>query len=225
MEGSLVVCPPLWHLPMWVRKILQSDFMDMCLYNVSRTIGEIAIPNLRGVLGFFFQLMVVTGILITSLFGLGLDWRWISAISAIDPLIFLIAMILVPESPYYLLKKGRHIRNPFTLDKWYNPLSCVGRSHEAEQAMTWLRGAEYNIGPEMALMEARLKIEMAQSSRFSDLFKPWALKPMLAAMALMFFQQFSGINAALFNAVAIFTAAGSSLDSLVSAVLLNVDQV
>ena len=182
---------------------------------------------MRGILGSFFQLMLATGILITSLFGLGLDWRWISAISALDPLIFLIAMILVPESPYYLLKKGTAIlaRKRLKRDLSIFFFDSKGRPEEAEQAMKWLRGPEYTIGPEMALMEARLKIEMAQSSRFSDLFKPWALKPMLVAMALMFFQQFSGINAALFNAVAIFTAAGSSLDSLVSAVLLNVDQV
>lgn len=50
--------------------------------------------------------MVVLGILVTSLLGLGLDWRWISAICAIDPLIFLVAMIFMPESPYYLVKKG-----------------------------------------------------------------------------------------------------------------------
>lgn len=77
----------------------------------------------------------------------------------------------------------------------------------------------------MAQTEARVRIELAQSSRFSDLFKPWAFKPMLVAMGLMMFQQFSGINAALFNAVFIFNAAGSTLDPLLSAVLLNVDQV
>ena len=77
----------------------------------------------------------------------------------------------------------------------------------------------------MAQMEARLKIELAQSSRFTDLFKPWALKPVLVVMGLMFFQAFSGIDAALYNAVEIFSAAKSSLSSLVSAVLLNVDRV
>ncbi len=61
---------------------------------------------MRGLLGFFFQLMLTVGILFTSLLGLGLDWRWISTILAVFPLISVIAMILVPESPYYSLKKG-----------------------------------------------------------------------------------------------------------------------
>jgi len=77
----------------------------------------------------------------------------------------------------------------------------------------------------MAAMQVRVRMELAQSSRFSDLFKPWALKPMIAAIFLMVFQQLSGINAALFNAVFIFEAAKSTLDPLICAVLLNADQV
>lgn len=91
--------------------------------------------------------------------------------------------------------------------------------------MKWLRGSAYNMEPELALMEARVRIELSQKGRFSDLWSAWAWKPVLVAIGLMIFQQLSGINAALFNAVAIFEAAGSQLDTLVSAVLLNVDQV
>jgi hypothetical protein len=50
--------------------------------------------------------MVVLGILVVSLFGLGLDWRLISAIEAVFPVILVLSMIYVPESPYYLVKKG-----------------------------------------------------------------------------------------------------------------------
>lgn len=101
----------------------------------------------------------------------------------------------------------------------------TGLPDEANDSMKWLRGPEYDIRPEMDLMAARIRVELTQSSRISDLFQPWALKPTLVSMGLMFFQQFSGIDAALYNAVAIFSAANSSLSSLVSAVLLNVDQV
>lgn len=74
--------------------------------NIDYFVGEICIPSLKGALGFSFQLMVVLGILITSLFGLGLDWRLISAIMAVFPVISILSMIYVPESPYYLVKKG-----------------------------------------------------------------------------------------------------------------------
>lgn len=79
--------------------------------------------------------------------------------------------------------------------------------------------------PELSQMETRVRIELAQRSRFSDLWSGWAWKSVLVAIGLMVFQQLSGINAALFNAVAIFESAGSELDTLVAAVLLNVDQV
>ncbi len=79
--------------------------------------------------------------------------------------------------------------------------------------------------PELTQMEGRVRIELSQKGRFSDLWSNWAWKPVLVAIGLMVFQQLSGINAALFNAVPIFESAGSDLDTLVSAVLLNVDQV
>lgn len=69
-------------------------------------LGEFSVPSLRGSLGFAFQLMVVTGILLISIFGLWVDWRLISAIMAVFPVVFVLCMIYIPESPYYLIKKG-----------------------------------------------------------------------------------------------------------------------
>lgn len=101
----------------------------------------------------------------------------------------------------------------------------TGKVAEARNSLKWLRGPDYNMDSELAVMEARVRLEMAEVSRFSDLWSSWAWKPVLVAMSLMIFQQLSGINAALFNAVAIFESAGSDLDNLVSNVLLNLDQV
>lgn len=79
--------------------------------------------------------MVVTGILITSLFGLGLDWRWISAISAIDPLVFLVAMIFVPETPYYLIKKGITFIKKIRFFFKYNFISFIQAHHLSDGTM------------------------------------------------------------------------------------------
>lgn len=91
--------------------------------------------------------------------------------------------------------------------------------------MKWFRGPEYDMDLELAQMEARVKIELSQKSHFSDLWSSWAWKPVMVAMGLMAFQQLSGVNAALYNAVAIFETAGSDLDALVCAILINIDQV
>lgn len=53
----------------------------------------------------FFASMLCAGILFTSLLG-WLNWRVISGILAVFPLILLAAMCMAPESPYYLMKKG-----------------------------------------------------------------------------------------------------------------------
>ncbi|EFX73487.1 hypothetical protein DAPPUDRAFT_325263 [Daphnia pulex] len=142
--------------------------------------------------------------LITSLMG-WLNWRLISAISAIFPVILFAAMFFAPESPYYLIK--------------------AGKKFEAQKALKRLRGIKYNIGPEINQLEVRLHKELAEKSSPSDLIKPWALKPLIIAVSLMIFQQLSGINAAVYNSVAIFESAGSTLDNLVCAILLNLDQL
>ena len=100
-----------------------------------------------------------------------------------------------------------------------------GRRAEALQALRWLRGKEFDVEPELNKLEKSVEVEMATVTHASDLLKPWAYKPILTALGLMSFQQIIGINAALFNAVDIFTAAKSDLDGLVSAILLNGIQV
>jgi len=164
-------------------------------------IGEISTPVMQGFLGIFFQLSICAGILLTSVMGISLHWRLLAAILEIFPLILVMAMMFVPESPYHLVKKGRRA--------------------EALQSLRWLRGKDFNIESEMEELEASVDAELANVTRASDLLHPWAYKPILTALALMSFQQVIGINAALFNSVEIFRSAGSSLDGLVSAVILN----
>ena len=89
----------------------------ICSVATPTYIGEISIPSIRGTLGNFFQLLIVFGIFVTSLMGLGLmdsqsgfTWRWISVVCAVVPIIFLLSMLFVPESPFYLMKKGENLK-------------------------------------------------------------------------------------------------------------------
>ena len=89
------------------------------------------------------------------------------------------------------------------------------------ESLQWLRGPNYDIEPELKRLEASIRAQQAQASRFSDVFRWWAAKPLLVAIGLMFFQQMSGINAALFFTADIFIAAGSTLDPNVSTVIVQ----
>jgi len=83
-------------------------------------VGEITQPHLRANMCTLTSMQVPTGYLVMYLLGTLLDWRNASACSAIMPVLTVLAISQVPESPLWLLKKGR-----------------VG---EAEAALCWLRG-------------------------------------------------------------------------------------
>src|SRR3546814_1402330 len=78
-------------------------------------IAEIAPPRHRGFLVGLFQLMIVTGILvaylsnatIAGLVGGDTAWRWKLGVTALPALIFFILLFAIPNSPRWLLAKGR----------------------------------------------------------------------------------------------------------------------
>lgn len=98
----------------------------------------------------------------------------------------------------------------------------AGRLDEAEGSLLWLRGNNHNyVKAELSRIEALVAEDAAQDFKFSDIIRPGVYKPVLIGIGLMVIQQLSGINAALFNSVDIFRLSGSSLDGLVSAIILN----
>jgi facilitated trehalose transporter len=54
-----------------------------------------------------------------------------------------------------------------------------------------------------------------------DLMGKAYLKPLLTSLGLMFFQQFSGINAVIFYTVSIFEMSGSTVDSNISTIVVG----
>src|SRR5690348_2026929 len=86
-------------------------------------ISEVAPANIRGRLTTVQQIMIIAGLtaaflvnyflakgagVSTARFWLGLDaWRWMFLMQAIPAAIFVIALFFIPESPRYLVGKGR----------------------------------------------------------------------------------------------------------------------
>ncbi|RZF41696.1 hypothetical protein LSTR_LSTR011631 [Laodelphax striatellus] len=83
-------------------------------------IGEVTEPRMRGPMSVLGGSFCGIGILIECFFGAIADWRNVCAMSASFPVMALIALCFIPESPVWLI--------------------CVGRIAEAEQALCWLRG-------------------------------------------------------------------------------------
>lgn len=168
-------------------------------------IGEIAETSIRGALGAFFQLFLTVGILFTFVVGGLTSWRVLSAISAVIPIIFVVTFVFVPETPQFLLAKNKR--------------------REAERSLRWLRGDKYNLAPELETMQKEVDNAARHKGSLKDLISSRAnVMALVCSLGLMFFQQFSGINAVIFYTEPIFVSAGSNVNSAVAAGIIGIVQ-
>ena len=63
-------------------------------------VSEVASPNVRGMLGSCFQLMVTVGVLFPGIIGAIASWRWISVACIAWCLLWSILLCFCPESPW-----------------------------------------------------------------------------------------------------------------------------
>lgn len=168
--------------------------------------SEIAQDDIRGTLGTFFQLLLVIGILYTYAIGSYVKVFVLSILCGILPIIFAIVFFFMPETPYYLVK--------------------ANKIDEAARALVWLRGSQYDTETELKQIEE--KVNDAKSNPeplLRALSKKTAIKALIITYCIMFFQQFSGINAVLFNTTEIFKSAGASISPEVATIIIGVIQV
>jgi SP family arabinose:H+ symporter-like MFS transporter len=153
-------------------------------------ISEIAPAAIRGALVSVNQMAIVTGILISYfvswiLVGAGpANWRWMFAMGAFPAVIFFGLVLVVPESPRWLIKQGYD-------DEALRVLSRVGPSDTAAAELRDIKDA-------LALEEGKL----------SELFKPGFRTALLVGIVLAVFQQITGINAVIYYSPRFFEAAG-----------------
>lgn len=156
-------------------------------------IAEIAPAKWRGRLVGIFQFNVVFGILLAyfsnyliGTMGFGdAEWRWKLGVSAIPAALFLLMLLGIPESPRWLVKKGRT-----------NEAGDVLRLTGVENADQELREIVDSIGAEHAASDA--------------LFTAKYRVPIFLAVTIGMFNQLSGINAILYYLNSIFAYAGFS---------------
>lgn len=91
--------------------------------------------------------------------------------------------------------------------------------------MKWFWGRQCDTQTALANIQSELDAQSGDA-KFSDLFTVRAnLMALIISLALMLFQQFSGINAVIFYAQSIFEAAGSTLDPAICTIIVGVVQV
>ncbi|HEY6946980.1 MAG TPA: sugar porter family MFS transporter [Candidatus Acidoferrum sp.] len=156
-------------------------------------IAEIAPAKWRGRLVGVFQFNVVFGILLAyfsnyviGMFGFGdAEWRWKLGVSAIPAAFFFVMLLGIPESPRWLVKKGRTSEAGDVL--------CLTGEENAEQE---LKDIVESIDAEHVTSDA--------------LFTARYRAPIFLAVTIGMFNQLTGINAILYYLNAIFEHAGFS---------------
>ena len=172
-------------------------------------ITEIAPARRRGLLVAVSQLNIVVGVLAAYLSNylvsrvMGADhpttWRWMFGIMTAPAVAFLLTVLMIPESPRWLVKKGRRQQAEAVLARF---------GHESP-------------GQEAGEIQESLKAEM--SGAHQRLFQRKYLKPLLLACMIGAFNQLDGINAVIYYTADIFRMAGASkADSLMQSVIIGV---
>jgi sugar porter (SP) family MFS transporter len=163
-------------------------------------IAEIAPARIRGRLVTLNQLAIVTGILLAYvasyyLAGLGLGaWRWMFAAAAVPSLLFMLTLLLVPESPRWLLGRGRATEALGTLTRLNGPALAAAEAAEIQVSLADEQGAAASLG------------------------QPRLRRPLRIAVVLAVLQQITGINTILYYGSLIFTEhSGQSAASAIGA--------
>lgn len=113
-------------------------------------LGEIAGVDIRGALSSVFSLQIHLGFLLEAVVGPLVSYRALNAMSAAVPVLFFLAVVRIPESPYYLLKKNRKA--------------------EAAECLRWYRGDD-DVEEEFARMDANVTDETEnRATTIRDLF-------------------------------------------------------
>ena len=185
-------------------------------------ISEVAVPEKRGTLVSLYQLAITIGFLLAYLVnylilkGATLDatdpalgsrmmnneyWRGMLGSETFPDLLFLIVIFFIPESPRWLIVKGKPEKSLAILNRVY------GTNADAEKQ----------------LESTRASIAGEVKSEWKTLLEPGIFKAVLIGSAIAILGQFMGVNAVLYYGPKIFMDAGLSGEgSLLSTVLVGV---
>lgn len=179
-------------------------------------ISEVTPAHLRGRLSSIQQIMIITGLLGAATSNMMLQkvagsslaeiwgypaWRWMFWAQAVPAVLFLLSLLLVPESPRFLVAKGR--------------------MDEARRVLTRLFGAE-----EAARTADEIKASLAadHQPKMADLNDPvtgkWR-RIVWVGIGLAVFQQFVGINVVFYYGIMLWEAVGFTEEQAFTTQVIN----
>ncbi len=153
-------------------------------------ISEVSPPAARGWTVSIFQLAITVGILLAYVvdyaFAASQGWRWMLGLAVVPAAIFAIGMLLLPESPRWLVKNGHREA----------ARKVLGRIRTAAGADAELKDIEASIQ------------HSEERGRLSDLLHPSLRAALVVGIGLAILQQITGINTVIYYAPLIIQSAG-----------------
>ncbi|KAH8310930.1 hypothetical protein KR044_003484, partial [Drosophila immigrans] len=149
-------------------------------------VAEITEPKYRGILSALGTTCVITGVFVQFILGSLMDWRSVAAVSAAFPVITIVMLCFVPESPIWLIREHRFL--------------------EAVKSLQWLRGwvpehmieAEFNqlydeLITQKAIAEAAEgRVSPGQRRTLKMRLRMWRKRTFLVPFLLVSFTFFTG---------------------------------
>jgi sugar porter (SP) family MFS transporter len=171
-------------------------------------VSEVSPPSIRGRLGAMYQMSIVSGILTSYAINYLLrntgpgNWRWMFLTGALPSVVFLVFVLLAPESPRYLALAGRHADAFAVLERISGP--AVAKT-QIDEILATLNSGERN---------------------WRALKRPGVLRALIVSAFLAVLIQVSGINTIIDYAPAIFQSTGWKIDAaLVSTFLVGITEL
>ncbi|MCW2381297.1 MULTISPECIES: sugar porter family MFS transporter [unclassified Sphingobium] len=172
-------------------------------------ISEVTPASIRGRLSSIQQVMIITGLTgafvanfvlaryaggstATLWFNLP-AWRWMFLLQAIPAAIYILALLIIPESPRYLVVKGKEERAHVVLSRLFGPEEATRKVSEIRDSLA----ADHH------------------RPRLSDLIDKTTgrIRPIVwTGIGLAIFQQFVGINVVFYYGATLWEAVGFSED-------------
>ena len=212
----------VWQLVLW--RLVGGIGVGVASVVAPTYIAEVAPARIRGRLGSMQQLAIVLGIFVALLsdawlahgaggasqplwFGLG-AWRWMFLVALLPALIYGLLVLAVPESPRYLVAKGR--------------------LPEAKAVLREVLSLSDEIALERKLTDIAQSLQSEHRPRLSDLRGSAAgLLPVVwVGILLSVFQQFVGINVIFYYSSTLWHSVGfSEADSFAITVATSIVNV
>ena len=150
-------------------------------------IAEMSPPRIRGALVTVNQLAVVVGlacaVVVSYYLSFGGHWRWMLASNAVPVPVFIAGLMLVPESPRWMVQRNRH-------QEAMQVLALIDGRQSAEAEMREIPGANQEQG------------------RWLELLRPGMKYALFIACSLAMFQQITGASILTMYMPTVFQDAG-----------------